>query len=420
MSTGNRLITKLLESGSSDSLRLIPEQYFVEEERSLFDFVRSHYARHGRLPSINTCRENNYRIHSADEDFDYYFERCRQRSLLNIIQEGQPEYMEAVQDTDPERALQVMQRMISDAAAIRSPHDFSDLQIEADKVYRQYLEDKYSEGNGGITLGWPTLDRITLGAQGGDVIVVVGRPGTGKSYTILNMAQAAWNTGHSSLFVSMEMTLPQITKRWISINTGLNPDYIRKGQLSTWGEDVFRCSIQNIDNKPPVNFLAGNFSKTVEDIQEAVRHMDPDVIYVDAAYLLGTRMQFSNNKARWEKTTEIIQGLKSVALATNKPVVITVQFNRDVKGKFKKELDLTSIAGADAIPQIASIVIGMQRAKSPHSATRRTMSIMKSRDGEDDKSITTNYLFNPVLNFDEVEDEDSEEEDVEEATAWMV
>jgi len=131
-------------------------------------------------------------------------------------------------------------------------------------------------------------------------------------------------------------------------------------------------------------------------------------------------MQFSNNKARWEKTTEIIQGLKSVALATNKPVVITVQFNRDVKGKFKKELDLTSIAGADAIPQIASIVIGMQRAKSPHSATRRTMSIMKSRDGEDDKSITTNYLFNPVLNFDEVEDEDSEEEDVEEATAWMV
>ena len=104
-----------------------------------------------------------------------------------------------------------------------------------------------------MTLGWPTLDAATNGAMGGELVVIAGRPGMGKTYALIEMAHAAWLSGKSILFASMEMGLMQIARRWMGRLLGVNPNFIRAGQVSDWmagamagaaeGEDALRVHL---------------------------------------------------------------------------------------------------------------------------------------------------------------------------------
>src|SRR4029453_5851452 len=84
----------------------------------------------------------------------------------------------------------------------------------------------------GVPFGYGFVDRLTGGMQGGDIVLIVGRPGIGKTYTLLNFASRAWKAGYSPMIVSMEMMQLQIARRIVGIITGLDPNQIKKGTVS--------------------------------------------------------------------------------------------------------------------------------------------------------------------------------------------
>lgn len=422
MSIGLKLLDSLIREGDTEQFRRLSEVLFIEDERDSYEFIANHYRRYGRLPVHRTLEANGVSLDEANEPFDYYLERLRSRSVYNILVERHPDMVQAMRNARPHEALEIAEQMVADARVVNNSTEYSNLLIEGRAVIEEYREAHRNPDSVGITLGYPTLDEITLGAQDGDLIVIVARPSMGKSWTIMNMAKEAHHAGHSMLFVSMEMPLKQIVRRWIGLETKINPHLIRKGQLSMWGEDLMTQTVESFEGSAPVHFLGGNFKHTVEDVIEAIHHFDPEIIYVDAAYLLGTKMKFRNEKARWERISDIMRTLKEVALQTRKKIVITVQFNREVKKRTRKPFDLGSIAGADEIPQIASIVIGMMLGREPHEKTRRDLCLMKVRDGEDEAIINTNFKFDP-MDFSEIGlDEETEAEETEEEleTGWMI
>jgi replicative DNA helicase len=416
MGLGLRLLRSLIDSDDVANIQLLREALFNDTEKPAFNFVRAHFSRYGSLPRIETCEENGHPLTRNSESFEYNLNRATSRAQHNMFNAVQQEHARLHAARDPQGLKELYQGVLANLATVEQRDTYTTLQAEAEAIRANYEVVKHAGVETGVTLGWPTLDEISLGAQGGDIIVLVARPGMGKSYSLVKMASEAWKAGHSILFVSMEMTVEQISRRWLGVESGINPNMVREGKLSRWGEDILFSTIDDIEGKAPVTFLCGNFRKTVEDVTEAAQRFDPDIIYVDAAYLLGVRNSGSGNKARWEKTTEVIEGLKALAQNLNKPIAITVQFNRDVKKKNKKDLDLGSIAGADSIPQIASLVLGIQGGIEPNQTTQRRYTVMKHREGEDEISFSTNYLFEPI-NFDEVEAE-SESEPLN--TDWMV
>ena len=115
----------------------------------------------------------------------------------------------------------------------------------------------------------------------------------------------------------------------------------------------------------------------------------------------------------------VVGQLKQLALRYSIPVIITVQFNRNQKGSSTSAPDLGDIAGADSIPQDASIVIGLQKAPAPYELVRRLARMMKSREG-DNVDIVFNYRFEPV-DFSEVSlfAEEGAQEPVTDLS-WMV
>lgn len=399
MSAGNQLIRSIVDAGAAPVFRELQAHYFLQEELPLFQRVQQHYLRHGQLPSVETLFAQGINLPTVHEPVSYYLQEVRRRYAYNNINRHYRSLVPAMQSRQPEQAVQIMEQCVRESRSVLQPATYSTLAQLMDTTETRYTQARANLGRlRGITLGYPTLDDITLGAQGGDIIVVAGRPGMGKSYVLLQMANAAYNAGYSTSFVSMEMSLEQIGQRWLAIETGINPRFIRSGELAWWTEQTLRATIQRVREEHaavPAHFLSGDFSKSVEGVEQMVEQFTPSILFVDAAYLLTSEGQSKGYISKWESISNVIGALKRLALRKNIPIVITVQLNRNVKSGQQREVDLGDVAGSDSIPQDASVLIALREGASPYERIQRFLQVLKNRDGMA-RDFSIDFTFSPA------------------------
>lgn len=424
MTTGVRLILAAIRDGNAGILRKLNEALFKEGEVALYHFVRQHHASYGALPGVQALAEHGFSIPSGvplTEPVAYYEERLLKRFRFHAVQETLPLFTGALENTDPDLAVDAARALLAKVGSYTGGNSASLLQDEIALVMEDYQFARVNPGMRGVTLGWPTLDLNTLGAMAGDLIVIAARPGMGKTNILLKMARSAWLLGKTGLFLSMEMPKLQIARRFLGLHTGVNPNLIRAGEVSTLGRGLLADGVASIAGAPGRLYLeSGDFSRSVGAIEQLILQLAPEVLYVDAAYLLSPEGVKLGYVSRWEAVSEVIRQLKTLALRYRIPVIITVQFNRNLRNDSTKEPDLSDIAGADSIPQDASIVMGIQKPPPPFSSVRRIVTVMKSREGDHGKPMVINYRFNPV-DFDEIQMIEEEEESHQTVSVqWMV
>ena len=405
MSAGKNFLRSVIDQDTPKLVRRVREDYFTEDELPAFHLLRDHLDTYGVLPTLEVMRTNGNplpNIRGTAATSDYYLDRVRKRFAYTQVNERYPQLTECMKNRDIDGMVGVLRDMISNAASAVEAENYVTMAEELSGVRDAYLTAKNNPGLQGIPFGWPTLDAITGGAQGGDLVVVAGRPSMGKSWLLLFMAWLARQSGQSVALTSMEMSLRQIARRLLGMHLRINPNYIRDGELSTTAESRMLNAVEQLqeDGGPPLHLLAGDMSKQVGGIENMIVEFNPDIVFVDSAYLLTPSGQKRGYISRWESISEVVGQLKALALKYDKPMVISVQFNRNQKSSSRKELDLGDIAGSDSIPQDASIVLGIRKGPSPFQDSQRIIECMKNREGETGKFATA-FSFSPV-DFNEV------------------
>jgi replicative DNA helicase len=423
---GVRFLRSVIANNSVSLFRGTADRtLFLDDELPAFDAVASHVTAYGKLPSLAALALAGVTFSqdaTQQETPNYFSDQLRARASYNAINGRFPSLADALKTKNISTAVTVLREMLSEASSKTGANDYSSLQIEAQRVKADYQFAKMHPGLRGVTLRWPTLNEATNGAMGGDLIVVAGRPGMGKSWMMLEMALAAHYTGRTVAFASMEMSLMQISRRMLGAMTGINPNDIRAGNLSTWAEDDLTNKISELAEDTPIHLFRGDMKKNVSGIEQMMDEFDPEILFVDAAYLLSPAARQKNGISRWESISEVVRELKQLALRKDKPIVISVQFNRNQKNKGKKDdegvaPDLGDIAGSDSIPQDASVVLGVSSWKAPFADTRRVVHVMKNREGETPR-IGINFRFSPV-NFDEIPFDEEAPAPIAD-TSWML
>lgn len=424
MSVGLRLLASISENGSTTSLRTLDRALLVdEEERSVYDFLTSHYRRYGELPVIETIEEETrVRLPETPEHVDFYIQEVHNRHVYSQVRNEFTTLRNNISTSNIEGIL-------GSANVIRSAcTPFTGQQQElyrmselAPEVLQAYTYNHDNPGLTGIPTGSTYLDNQTGGWQDGDFIVWVARPSVGKTWLSIHQAMAALFAGKSVLYVSMEMTLKQIGSRIAAYMAGLNPDFIRKGVLSNWGKTRFYQAIQLMQASRNFHLYAGNFNKTTADVEMLIQELNPDVVFVDGMYL----MQPNKNvrAGRYESAAYVMDELKRMCLTTERPLIATTQFGRGA-GKGGKEGTLENIGYTDAIGTHASIVLAAKLGKKHSTPVRdlildtnsgeyvgrvvgyrehyphRHIELLKGREGESG-SYGINFAFAPT-NFSEV------------------
>lgn len=211
----------------------------------------------------------------------------------------------------------------------------------------------------GIELGWTDLDDIYR-MQAGDLVVVAGRPGMGKTAFALEVARRASKSGHKVLFVSLEMTTRELVKRMLCQAGRVRSDALRTGNIreEDWGKisgAMAALSESNMDiwDRGGVSSAAIRALATKKAAKGGV-----DLIVVD--YIQKVKEVGYGDKKHLEHG-HTIQALKDLAKGLGCPVVALSQLNRDVDTRKGQEPSLSDLKGSGDIEQEADLAILLVR-----------------------------------------------------------
>ena len=215
----------------------------------------------------------------------------------------------------------------------------------------------------GIPTGFTDLDEKTAGLQPSDLIIVAGRPSTGKTSLALGMAlNAALHKpkSYKVAIFSLEMSKEQLCMRLLSAAGSLDMHRIRTGQLhrDDWSS-LTRAASALTESKIYIDDTAGI---TALEMRAKIRRQRAetglDLVVVDYLQLMSGGADSEN---RQQEISDISRSLKSVAKELNIPVVALSQLSRAVESRQDKRPLLADLRESGAIEQDADLVMMIYR-----------------------------------------------------------
>lgn len=199
--------------------------------------------------------------------------------------------------------------------------------------------------------GFRDLDELIFGLSAGDLIIIAGRPATGKTSLAINIANNIINKTTSYIyFFSLEMSNRQILNRFIAINTNipLKSFIIKNFTKTEWQKIVETCyKLINIniyiDDQPNIS---------IDYIEYTTKLLKKDNIKIDLIiidYLQLIQTSFSNTINRTQELSYITRKLKLLAQYLNLPIIILSQLNRNIENRSNKKPLLSDLKDSGCI-----------------------------------------------------------------------
>ena len=254
-----------------------------------------------------------------------------------------------------------------------------------DKIDELY----HREGNTdvtGVPTGFTDLDKMTSGLQGGDLVIVAGRPSMGKTSLAMNIAEhVAIEQGIPVAVFSMEMGAVQLAMRMLGSVGMLDQHRMRTGKLLADDWPRVTHAVQRmqeaqlyIDETPALSSV---------EVRARARRLARQcgklgLIVIDYLQLMGAS---SSGENRATEISEISRSLKALAKELDCPVIALSQLNRSLEQRPNRRPVMSDLRESGAIEQDADLILFIYRDEvyNPDSPDKGTAEIIigKQRNG---------------------------------------
>ena len=273
----------------------------------------------------------------------------------------------------------------------RSSEGFQDIKVllpqVAERIDMLFSRDNPSDVTG-IPTGFSDLDSMTSGFQGGDLVIVAGRPSMGKTAFSINIAEnVALDTGLPVAIFSMEMASTQLAMRMIGSVGRLDQHRMRTGRLEDEDWEKLTTALGKL-NEAPI-FIDEGAALSSFDVRARSRRLHRQcgklgLIVVDYLQLMAAPAG-RQGENRATEISEISRSLKALAKELDVPVVALSQLNRSVEQRPDKRPVMSDLRESGAIEQDADLILFIYRDEvyNPDSTDKGTAEIIiaKQRNG---------------------------------------
>lgn len=245
-----------------------------------------------------------------------------------------------------------------------------------------------------IPTGFNSLDN----ALGGGMVpeglyILAARPGCGKTTLGLQIAENVAQRGISTLFISLEMSVDQLTARRVAVKTGIPSGDILMKTLDSEQCEAMAKAVEEL-SKRPLSFNSVR-KAGVSNIGILARQVkNCGLVVVDYLGLL----QYESGKTLYEQVTKTSNALKRLACSLGIPILCLAQLNREFEGR-KGPPRLSDLRDSGAIEQDADGVMLLHRPpvelESESTPALLICTVAKNRHGPMGKDVEMNwYLTN--------------------------
>lgn len=241
----------------------------------------------------------------------------------------------------------------------------------------------------GVPSGFKSLDKITYGWQGSDLIILAARPSMGKTAFALNLARnAALSTNKPTpvAVFSMEMSASQLVQRILSAESEIKLENIARGKLEEYEmKQLYARGVQKLANAPL--FIDDTPALNIFELRAKCRRLknkhNVGLIIIDYLQLMSGTGE-NRNSNREQEISTISRNLKSLAKELNIPIIALSQLSRAIEQRGAKDgvrtPQLSDLRESGAIEQDADIVIFLSRPEY--------WGVNESAEGENIKGLT--------------------------------
>ncbi|MFM0292805.1 MULTISPECIES: replicative DNA helicase [Paraburkholderia] len=241
----------------------------------------------------------------------------------------------------------------------------------------------------GLSTGLRALDaKLGGGMRPGQLIIVAGRPGMGKTAIALGLAEAAAEGGAPTMFFSQEMEGEELCSRALARASGLSLEKVLDGKKFGKGDDNedwkrLTAGVQKVselglivDDRP-----AQSLAEIRGRARAAKRRHGLGLIVVDYLGLMAA----SEGNNRNEQVGANTRGLKALAKQLGIPVVLLAQLSRKCDDRTNKRPIVSDLRDSGEIEQDADVIIFLYRDEvyNPDSSDRgiAEINVAKQRNG---------------------------------------
>ena len=267
---------------------------------------------------------------------------------------GLPDDVAGAVDEAEALVFDVAQRRVTDSMA--TIRDLLSAQLD-------HLEALYERNQEitGVPTGFIDLDKQLAGLQPSNLIIIGGRPGTGKTSFALGIAaHAALEARTPVLVFSLEMSHRELTQRLLCSEARVDATRMRNGRLleSDWpkiSHAVGRLGEAQL-------FIDDNPHLTIMEIRAKARRLKSreglGLIIIDYMQLMSGRSSAENRQV---EVSEMSRGLKILARELSVPVIALSQLSRNLESRADKRPVLADLRESGSLEQDADVVIFLYR-----------------------------------------------------------
>lgn len=247
-------------------------------------------------------------------------------------------------------------------------------------------------GYSGVPSGYPSIDRITMGWQKSDLIILAARPSVGKTAFALNIARnAAVDYNMPVAFFSLEMPAIQLAKRLMTSESSLSADKIKGGvKLADYEWDQLNYKLKALLKSPL--YVDDTPSLPIMEFRTKVKRLvkSKGVRLVVVDYLQLMQGPSDLRGMREQEVAAISRTLKATAKELDVPIIALSQLSRNAvqRERSNGKPQLSDLRESGSIEQDADMVIFVHRpdylglSETPDGKETTQIIIAKHRNGE--------------------------------------
>jgi len=364
---------------------LSTEDFYFEANKEIFDSIKSVHMKNFPVDALTVTEELKIR-----EKIDYvggfeyliklteniitsknveaYCNIIKEKSTLRKLISTSNEIIEKgyKENEEVQKLIELAETRIFSISQNRNINSFTDIKDVLLNVFNQLEERAMTKGSiTGITTGYNDLDRMTSGLQRSDLILLAARPSMGKTALALNIAMNAVKSGASCALFSLEMSKEQYVQRIISMESMVESNKLRTGNLE---EEDWNRLLSTMSSISSYNvFIDDTASISMFEMMSKCRRLKMekglDIIIVDYLQLMSDG---SNTTNRQQEISNISRGLKALARELNCPVIALSQLSRAPELRQDHRPIMSDLRESGAIEQDADVVMMLYRDEYYH------------------------------------------------------
>ncbi|MEO6444319.1 MAG: DnaB-like helicase C-terminal domain-containing protein [Gemmatimonadaceae bacterium] len=268
-----------------------------------------------------------------------------------------------------------------------------------------YLEGMLDAGGAGdsVSTGFPSIDNLLGGGvRRGDLVVLGGDVGSGKSALALAIALRAAVEDRSVALFSGELSAPRLLERALAVQGRVRIDDLRHGRLDDEQQvAVASAALAMRARAPMLSHLPPNGLPGLSDL--LIEHLGLDLLVIDPLQSLAL-----GRGSTEEELAQVMRDLKGLAVRRDCAVLVVSHLVRSVRERPDPRPVLEDFGALGAIRQLADIVLAVHREEMYVAASdvegAAELHVLKHRGGA--AAYADLYFYKRWLRFEDMVEPD--------------